>query len=224
MEALRSSSRPRSCSSRKELAAPAGPCKAPTGLRRKTKRASEVRERGRVKRPRVGRLRSFRGNQAVSFEKEAKKDGREGPHSQRRDGRPAGEGRGQGLREADANGRVPSVELTHGVRANGLWATYLNSTVGVTAASLVSEGPLIDSWGQLATALERKSGYTLSPKKAAPEPRDGGEQTLDVRRTASGSAKCSTSERKTGVRGTSREMTHTVGQRADSEKGNFWCS
>lgn len=52
----------------------------------------------------------------------------------------------------------------------GLRGTYLNSTVGVTAASLVSDGPLIDFWGQLAKALERKSGYTLSPKKAAPEP------------------------------------------------------
>lgn len=52
----------------------------------------------------------------------------------------------------------------------GLWGTYLNSMVGVTAASLVSDGPLIDFWGQLAKALERKSGYTLSPKKAAPEP------------------------------------------------------
>lgn len=63
------------------------------------------------------------------------------------------------------------VELTHEMFAlTGLWGTYLNSMVGVTAASLVSDGPLIDFWGQLAKALERKSGYTLSPKKAAPEP------------------------------------------------------
>ena len=40
----------------------------------------------------------------------------------------------------------------------GLWGTYLNSVVGVTAASLVSDGPLIDFWGQLAKAVERKNG------------------------------------------------------------------
>lgn len=40
----------------------------------------------------------------------------------------------------------------------GLRGTYLNSSAGVTAASPVSDGPLIDFGGQLAPALERKSG------------------------------------------------------------------
>ena len=63
------------------------------------------------------------------------------------------------------------MELTHEMFAlTGLWGAYLNSTVGVTAASPVSDGQLVGFWGQLAPVLERQSGYTLSPKKAAPGP------------------------------------------------------
>lgn len=74
----------------------------------------------------------------------------------------------------------------------GLWRAYLNSTVGVTVASLVSDGPLIGFWGQLAKELERQSGYTLSPKKAAPGPwgkeRGGGEEMVKGSEAAKGMA------------------------------------
>ena len=57
------------------------------------------------------------------------------------------------------SGSIRAAQLTHKLCAlMGLWGTYLNSMVGVTAASLVSDGPLIDFWGQLAKAVERKSG------------------------------------------------------------------
>lgn len=56
-------------------------------------------------------------------------------------------------------GAFREAELTHEMFAlTGLWGTYLNSMVGVTAASLVTDGPLIDFWGQLAQAVERTSG------------------------------------------------------------------
>lgn len=63
-------------------------------------------------------------------------------------------------------GEFREAELTHEMFAlTGLWGTYLNSMVSVTA-----DGPLIDFQGQLAEALERKSGQTQSPKKATPGP------------------------------------------------------
>lgn len=75
------------------------------------------------------------------------------------------------MRSLQEAGGSREAELTQELFAlPGLRGAYLHSMVGVTAASLVSDGPLIDFWGQLAKALERKSGYTLSPKKAAPEP------------------------------------------------------
>lgn len=68
-------------------------------------------------------------------------------------------------------GAFRAAQLTHELCAlTGLCGIYLNSMVGVTAASLVSDGPLIDFWGQLAKAVERKSGQALPPKKASPGP------------------------------------------------------
>lgn len=63
-------------------------------------------------------------------------------------------------------GAFRAAQLTHELCAlTGLWGTYLNSMLGVTAASLVSDGPLIDFWGQLAKAVERVGRHCLQRKQ-----------------------------------------------------------
>lgn len=110
-------------------------------------------------------------------------------------------------------GEFREAVLTHGMFAlTGLRGTYLNSTAGVTAARPVSDGPLIDFGGQLALALERKSGWTLSPKKASPGPwgkvkGGGGEQAFVSIAAANGQGKNAEVPKGRPESGKSREMT-----------------